>query len=327
MAPVVRVTGVASVAAPDRTLPVYGNTDHAPQTIDKSVDPTIAPVPASRLYEVAGFSVAWRGTEAWPQAQNLSQTVVTWSNFPTRAHKHGDDMAIVVWARGRAWLTNSGYWPYGAEGFDDANGWRGSNAPHFQGESPRVLRETVLLGAGASRSVWAIDLERRLAHGASVRRQIVEVGGDTWIVLDSTAGAQGQPIESIWTTMPETEVKAAGEREFVLRSIGSTVAARITFAGPLASAPAIRLGSFAPFGGWIVRAGRPIPAPAIDVLQRADQGPVATVLKLGELECEHQPRQRRIGSESLSIRVDSANDGFVIRRAKSAFDPVRRRSR
>ena len=76
--------------------------------IEESVDPTIAPTPASRLYEVAGLSVAWRGTEAWPQPQNLSQTVVTWSNFPTRAHKHADDMAIVVWAKGRTWLTNSG---------------------------------------------------------------------------------------------------------------------------------------------------------------------------------------------------------------------------
>lgn len=301
---------------PDRTLPVYGNTDHAPRTTEESVDPKIAPMPASRLYGVAGFAVGWRGTEAWPLAQNLSQTVVTWSNFPSRAHKHADDMAIAVWAQGRPWLTNSGYWPYGAEGFGDANGWRGSNAPHFQGESPRAIRETVLLGAGASRSVSAIDLERRLPQGASVRRQIVEVDGNTWIVLDSAAGAQGQFIESLWTTMPETKVHAAGEREFLLRSIDSMGAARLILAGPLASTPAIRLGSLTPFGGWIVRAGRPTPAPAIEVLQHADRMPVATVLRLGEQRATIRFESARSDETHWSIWVESEQDSLFVRRVK-----------
>ena len=299
---------------PDRTLPVFGNTDHAPRTVEESVDPTQGPVPASRLYEVAGFAVWWRGTETWPQMQSLSQTVITWSNFPSRAHKHADDMAIAVWARGRTWLTNSGYWPYGAEGFEDANGWRGSNAPHFQGESPQVVRETVLVGAGTSPSVSAIDLERRMPHGF-VRRQIVEIDGRTWIVLDSAAGAQGQLVERIWTTMPEIKVRAAGEREFLLQSMDST--ARLTFAGPLASVPSLRLGSPVPFGGWIVRAGRPTPAPAIEVQQRADRAPVATVLRLGDESAAVRVEAIEADETQWSISVESAKDGFVLRRVKN----------
>jgi hypothetical protein len=304
---------------PDRTLPVYGNTDHAPLSIEEGVDSTMPPAPASRLYDVAGLSVLWRGTEAWPQTQDLSQTVVTWSNFPTRAHKHADDMAVVIWAQGRTWLTNSGYWPYSAEGFEQANGWRGSNAPHFQGESPRVPRETVLLGSGASPSVSVIDLERRLPGGASVRRQVIEVSGKTWIMLDSAAGVQRQPLESIWTTMPETEVRAVGEHQFLLRNTGPPATARMFFAGALASAPLLRLGNFAPFGGWIVRAGRPIPAPAIEVLQRADQSPVATVLKLGEHTAAIRLEDLGQGPTQWTIRVDSSDDGFVARRAKNTL--------
>jgi hypothetical protein len=314
----VRVTEFSHLLQrPDRTLPVFGNTDHAPLPSDEGVDPAVAPRPPSRLYDVAGFAVSWRGTEAWPQAQDLSQTVVTWSNFPTRAHKHADDMAIVVWARGRAWLTNSGYWPYDAEGFDDANGWRGSNAPHFQGESARVFRDTVLRAAGESHSMWALDLERRLANGASVRRQVVEVGGEVWIVLDSAAGGQEQPIETLWTTMPEMDVQATGEREFLLRSLDSTASARMLFAGPLALVTTLRRGSLAPYGGWIVRAGRPVPAATIEVRHFADKAPVASVLKLGQQSAS--VRFEGVAADQWNIQLGSARDGFVLRREKDSL--------
>jgi hypothetical protein len=299
---------------PDRTLPVFGNTDHAPLPLEEGVDPDVAPKPPSRLYDVAGFAISWRGTDTWPQTQDLSQTVVTWSNFPTRAHKHADDLAIVVWANGRTWLTNSGYWPYDAEGFDEANGWRGSNAPHFQGESARVLRASVLLASGASQSVWAIDLERRLGDGAWVRRQVVEIGGDVWIVLDSAAGGREQRIETLWTTMPEIDVQATGEREFLLRSLDSTVSARMLFAGPPALTPTLRRGSLAPFGGWIVREGRPVPAAAIEVHQLADQAPVASVLMLGQPSAS--VRFDSIAADAWNIRLESERDGFVLRREK-----------
>ena len=301
---------------PDRTLPVYGNTDHAPLAVEESIDVSRAPAPATRLYDVAGVALAWRGTEDWPRVQHLSQTAVTWSNFPTRAHKHADDMAIVVWAQGRAWLTNSGYWPYGAEGFDDANGWRGSNAPHFQGEPSRVERNTILLGAGASPSVSVIDLERRLAQGAFVRRQIVEVGGNAWLVLDSASHPKVQLLESLWTTMPETKVEAVGQGEFVLRPSDSPATARLIFAGAFASPPVIRWGSLAPFGGWIVRAGRPTPAPSIEVQQRADRMPRATVLKLGEQSASVSVDATQTDESQWTISVKSVSDGFVIRRMK-----------
>jgi hypothetical protein len=299
---------------PDRTLPVFGNTDHAPLPTELSVDPGIAPDPPARVYEVAGFAVSWRGTEAWPEAQHLSQTVVTWSNFPTRAHKHADDMALALWAKGQSWITNSGYWPYDAEGYDEANGWRGSNAPHFEGEAPRVPRETVLLAAGASQSLWAIDLERRLANGASVRRQVVEVGGEVWIVLDSAVGDRDRRIETLWTTMPEIELQPIGEREFLLRSVHSATYARMLIAGSLAGTPTVRRGSLAPFAGWIVRAGQPVPAAAIQIHQLADQRPVATVLRFGE---EAAPvRFQSSGANEWEIRLEGARDGFLLRRQK-----------
>jgi hypothetical protein len=135
-------------------------------------------------------------------------------------------------------------------------------------------------------------------------------------VLDSAAAPHVQLVESLWTMMPEIKVQATGEKEFLLRSIDSTAAARLIFAGPLASAPSIRLGSLTPFGGWIVRAGQPTPAPAIEVQQRADRVPVATVLKLGEQRVTIHVEGAERDETHWSIWVDSEQDGFVVRRVK-----------
>jgi hypothetical protein len=171
-----------------------------------------------------------------------------------------------------------------------------------------------LLASGASRSVWAIDLERRLANGASVRRQVVEVGGLVWIVLDSAAGGRAQHIETLWTTMPEIDIQVTGERELLLRSGDSTASARLLFAGPLAATPTLRRGSLAPFGGWIVRAGRPLPAATIEVHQLADTVPVASVLMLGQQGAS--VRIESVAADEWTIRLEGARDGFVARREK-----------
>ena len=149
-----------------------------------------------------------------------------------------------------------------------------------------------------------------------MRRQIVEVGGNAWLVLDSASHPKAPVLESLWTTMPETKVEAVGQGEFVLRPSDSTATARLIFAGALASSPVIRSGSLAPFGGWIVRAGRPTPAPSIEVQQPADRMPLATVLKLGEQSASVSVDATQADESEWTISVKSVSEGFVVRRSK-----------
>ena len=97
-------------------LPAFGE----PVTGDEAVEPGPSQARATSIYPAAGYAVWWHGLDAWPDASRLSQTVITWSNYPSRAHKLADDMSVLVWAGGRAWLTNTGYWPYGVQGYDGA---------------------------------------------------------------------------------------------------------------------------------------------------------------------------------------------------------------
>ena len=58
--------------------------------------------------------------------------MVLWANFVSHAHKHADETSMVVWAGGKSWWENVGYWPYGVEGRSEAESWSGSNAPHLE---------------------------------------------------------------------------------------------------------------------------------------------------------------------------------------------------
>ena len=80
--------------------------------------------------------------------QLSAQTVVAWSNHRRHGHKHADEPSLHIWSRGYNWITATGYWPYGLEGFDEANGWAGSNAPHALKESANSPRQARLLGIG-----------------------------------------------------------------------------------------------------------------------------------------------------------------------------------
>ena len=72
--------------------------------------------------------------------RDRSQTVMALSFFQGHGHKHADELSILTWAHGKRWLTSTGYWPYGIPGDESAYGWRGSNAPHWVGESANEAR-------------------------------------------------------------------------------------------------------------------------------------------------------------------------------------------
>jgi hypothetical protein len=264
---------------PDRTVPAFGNTDHAPLPPDEAVDASRPPARAVNLFAAAGYAVWWHGLGAWPDAARLSQTVVTWSSFPSRAHKLADDMSVLVWSGGRNWITNTGYWPYGVDGYDDANGWRGSNAPHVRGERRAPPGATTLARVGEAAGVQGIELQRRAEGGVELRRQIVALDGDTWIIADSATGPSDVEVDTLWTTMPGSRVQPVGTHAFAIVGSGTSGRARIGVFGT-GVAPVVHTGVLRPFAGWVVASAWPVAAPSIEVRHRAP-ATVITVLSVG----------------------------------------------
>lgn len=271
----------ALLRRPDRSLPIFGNTDGMDRPADDDVP--AKPGHTFSLLPVSGFAVWWSGLDAWPDADRLSQTVVTWSNFPTRAHKHADDLGVLVWSRGVPWITSVGYWPYDAAGYSDAQSWPGANAPHFLDEPTQNIPPTRLLGSADAGRLRAISLERPDSTGmALLRRQIVEIDGSTWLVVDSVEGGRTGKVSRLWTFASVTEWADVVGTNYLLRAKGSALSARMTVLGDLSGPPLRHMGNTAPYAGWNVLGATPTPAPALSVLQDGPRSMLVTVLQIDE---------------------------------------------
>ncbi len=133
---------LAHLLRPDGTLPVTGDTDGGALVdfplvteIDaagqaSALDPFDPPRPDQHLTldAGAGYWIAWDGLEDAPEG-SASQTVVTWTSPPSPAHKHADELSVLLWSEGVSWLTSVGYWPYEQAGRTTAESWDGANAP------------------------------------------------------------------------------------------------------------------------------------------------------------------------------------------------------
>lgn len=279
----------AELRRPDGSLPMFGDTGNgadqadpyvARQGIDGRHGPTdqlIAwrPHEAYSTYPVAGYSIWWDGLKDWPMTQNLSQTVVAWSYFPGQAHKHADEMSVLLWARGQTWWTNVGYWPYG-EGKrgqverQEAESWNGSNAPHLTDESVSSVRMTSMLGHGWVGGVRFIDLERRGPRGYVARRQVVQATNNLWVIIDHTSGDSRDRTTTVWTTAHDIQMNVGhipASYELTGKSNESVLTKFIS--GSAETSIRSVKGSQMPFAGWQVVDNSGRPASAIVVEQPA----------------------------------------------------------
>lgn len=268
----------AILRRPDGSIPTYGNTDRATRVSSQLVGSSVPESPEG-LYPTSGLAVKWQGLASWPDSARLAQSVVTWSNFPSRAHKLADDLSLVVWAGGDEWLLNSGYWPYGGAGEESARGWRGSNAPHFTDEPAVGVRRTTLLAHGGTERVWILDLSRTATGGTeAVRRQVVAIDGRLWVVVDSTGKTAGRSLSTLWTSDPDTQVHRISDTDFRMRSKTTGREARLAILGRLQAQARLAKGSLEPFAGWTVNAGIPTPSPSIEAVSSDSKPLVITVL-------------------------------------------------
>ncbi len=275
---------LAALRRPDGTLPTFGDTDGA----SDSVGPLVAVFdtegraetlrhPASSVpdrplsfYPVAGDAVWWDGLADWPKEKNLRQTVIQWSYFPGHAHKHADEMSVLMWASGQLWWTNVGYWPYATAGRSEAESWYGSNAPHLVNESAGSPRSTRLFSFGWSDRLGVVDLERRGPGEYVARRQVVHIRPDVWLIVDHVSGNDTLKTTTTWTTSPDVSLEQGRiPGSYVLAAPRPPIRLRtFVFGSPSTTIKEFE-GSLSPFAGWHVVNGSPRPAPAIVIEQPA----------------------------------------------------------
>lgn len=252
---------------PDGTLVPWGDTyrgNVAPRILSATLDGKPRLVRAPRWPEPSvttwapqsGVAVWWsRPGEAHTAIP--TQTLLTWANFATQAHKHADEMSFLVWVEPFEVLTATGYWPYDHPRRTDALNWTGSNAPHLVGERWDGTRTsiTVLRGMATSPSVEVADLERTRPDGVKIRRQLVYFRPNRWVVLDTAEAPPAATIETAWTFDPHLTATISSDLVVLRLTAGTAPVARIRLSGCQGGKAQLLRGSHTPFVGWTAAYG------------------------------------------------------------------------
>ncbi len=308
----------AQLRRPDGSLPAYGDTGGG----EDSNGPPVASVNVSgrsdimnfqknwmpeqsiSLYPVAGYSVWWDGLDNWPDEQKLNQTTVVWSYFPGQAHKHADELSVLLYAGGQTWWTNAGYWTYGTKGRSEAVSWGGSNAPHLVGEDVDSMRHTTLKFHGWSDRLAVIDVERNGPNKYIARRQVVHLKPNLWIVIDRTTGDQNSQTSTTWTTHPDVRLSEGKLPEsYYLKGEYDSISLTAFFITSEGTIIKRYRGSYTPFAGWVKNK----PADALVIEQPANNSWSVAIWSLrnhsdSSMHVTEKPyMQNRVGPESWEI--------------------------
>ena len=293
---------------PDGSTPVFGNTDGANRRPDGEPAANQVPSREFSLFPVSGYSIWWDGLESWPKVDRASQTIVSWSNFPSKAHRHADDLSVLIWSRGISWITSVGYWPYEDYRYAAAQSWNGANAPHFENEPDRDVPPARVVGFADSQRLRAIALERHAAGGrALLRRQVVEIDGSIWLIADSVSGTQKGKVKRLWTASARTEWGDSTRSGRLLQAKDTLLTARISNLGDLSIPPSYHSGENNPLAGWNILDGNPTAAPALSVVQ---DGPVSLVVTV--IEVDEEQRLHQLEAPTLLAKSDGGDWSVVL---------------
>jgi hypothetical protein len=313
---------------PDGSLPPWGDTkasDRSPPAADaEAFRPPAKASQRSLFAPVAGLAVIWTPTQ-----QAGSQTLVTWSDFATGAHKQRDEMSMYLWADGQEVVVGPGYWPYASELWADAVGWRGSNAPHFEREPSTSKSTTRLLGHASSAQLEFFDLQRSLESGGAQRRQLLFVRPTLWVTLDSSQDAPAASTIVNWTFAASADVTATtpDQRHLVVRSAAAGPAFDFRTQGCEGGTLTLERGSAAPFAGWTALSGKveaahslvrkcPAGAWTATILTYAAQGGVA--VRPVTVEGWQNPENWQLSDSSGQVLAQRRGDVVSIRDTSGA---------
>lgn len=277
----------ARLRRPDGTLPMFGDTPSkvnffGPQQTNNLGDGSAAPLEHKanwlyqeglHLYPESGHAIWW-----YPHAQDrmdaLSQTVATWSYYPKLGHKHADELSVLIWAGGRDWITNIGYWPYGFQGRTQMeSSWNGSNAPHLRYEPVTSSRSSKVIRTGTNNEVFFIEMERAGPDNFKAHREVMQIGANTWIVLDRLYDDVQRETETFWTFYPDLTVtpgQTAGS--FIVSTPHFSQIMHCSFQTNQGRNSKQFSGEWDPFSGWVVINNTPVPAKTISTYADSAQG-------------------------------------------------------
>jgi hypothetical protein len=310
------------IIRPDGSIPLVGDTAGG-QKYEPLLDMRQNLFESAHIYPLSGYGV-W-----WSEIPVVSQIFIAWANHLPLGHKHADDPSVHFWSRNVDWITAVGYWPYGSNGGDLANGWAGSNAPHLFAEDEKIKRLPRLLGSGASDGIRVIDIENNRPYGVGVRRQIVQISAENFLVLDAVKSAKS-PIETFWTLDPRLTLDAINDQQFISSADKDGYSLRIDIAknGDQALSTALYRGSRIPFAGWVVVGSQPTPAASLRVEQNSGDSFTATLFTVDK---EHTsgflkiikntsfdnwsiqlPDSRVVQRNGNLVKVDGASDAVEV---------------
>ena len=274
----------SNLQRPDGSLPLFGDTSLGARPSTPSEERRSRPFgvvtkggratrpdPPIAWYPVAGYAIWWDGLEHWQDSRRLRQTVVAFSLFPGHAHKHADDLSVLLWAGGQTWWTNLGYWPYAHRNRSQAESWNGSNAPHLIGESRDSERSVRPLSYGSFDRAVMLDVVREGPGGYSARRQVIHVKPNVWLILDSFSGSPKLRSMTRWTTgygiiLRQGEIQGS----YLLEAQNGPARLLAFFFGASGLSPRTLPRAVGPFVGSSLGRDRELTASAVEVEERAD---------------------------------------------------------
>lgn len=315
---------------PDGSLPMFGDTtsdvdSYGPRRTWPDATGRAAPLsvhgqflhrPGAGVYPEAGYAVWWH-PRTHIDGETESQTVAIWSNYPGLGHKHADEMSVLIWAAGRTWLTNVGYWPYGLPGRKEAESWGGSNAPHLHSEPASSRRTARLTAIGNNGSLHFLEMERHGPDGLAARREVLQFGPGRWLVLDRFNDTSSRRAVTRWTFYPDLSVKQGrAHGSFNIFDPASTRVMGCSFQTSQDGRVEHISGSTAPFSGWVVIGSTPTVAPTLAVHSNTKQG-----LQLAVCVLQDRADADNTGGVSASVSGVEGKDDWTVNVAGTAKAP------
>ncbi len=272
---------------PDGTLPMFGDTRSiadwlGPPKTFQLEDSAAGPLRREdnksdraglSLYPEAGYAIWWYPPDQSINSQLKSQLVATWSYFPGLGHKLADELSILIWANERNWITNVGYWPYGHPLRLKVESWEGSNAPHLIDENKSSTRTAKSTKFAANDEFFYLEMIRNGPENFSVRREVMQIEKNIWIVLDKFNDSIQRNTRTNWTFSPDLIVrKRDGANSFMVSDTQKNQSISAIIRTSSDNEANILSGSIDPFAGWVVIDETPMPANTIAVHSNSENG-------------------------------------------------------